>query len=179
MYRASHPENHYFIVTKNDMYRTKVSPKYISLFWKYIAFVLFCLLRFACQLERSLLMLWNGTTKADCMSLWTTFQVSKPRTFLFIGPIGMPQTLHVIDGSVPAALVSCLTFRWCMITKITYFARMQWLLYYVNLPGFAPTRQCFCFQNKVKYFLDTLIQKIFYSIMKKNTFSGWANRYFG
>ena len=39
--------------------------------------------------------------------------------------------------------------------------------------------QCFCFQNQIKCFLDTLIQKNNFLDNENKKFSGWANRYFG
>ena len=37
---------------------------------------------------------------------------------------------------------------------------------------FSGYQQCFCFQNQIKYFLDTVIQKTFFKIIKINNFLG-------
>ena len=45
--------------------------------------------------------------------------------------------------------------------------------------GSSSGGQCYFFQNQIEYFLDTLIQKIFFIDNKSKDFSGLSNRYFG
>ena len=43
----------------------------------------------------------------------------------------------------------------------------------------AGNHQCFSFQNRITYFLDTFIQKTFFLCCENEQFSAWSDRYFG